>query len=193
MREVLTHRQVLLATGALTLIFAMLFSSLLSSQAVFGQIYGKGDSFPLWFGLMAAISASSSLINAMIVVRFGMRWVVKWALVGQALLTVVFLLVQLAVQDGAPPFALTFLWMTSVFFIAGLGIGNLNAIALEPMGHISGMAASLVSAVSTLASVLLAAPVGQAFDGTVLPLSLGTLGLGALALILVLAIREDVP
>ena len=61
--------------------------------------------------------------------------------------------------------------------MAGLVLGNLNAIALEPMGHIAGMAASVSGAVATVLAVMIAAPLGLAFDGTPLPLALGICGL----------------
>ena len=57
-------------------------------------------------------------------------------------------------------------WMFSIFFQAGLTMANLTALAMEPVGHIAGTAASLVSAIATIGSVLLAAGVGQFFDGT---------------------------
>lgn len=72
-----------------------------------------------------------------------------------------------------------FLWTTGVFFMAGLTFGNLNALALEPMGHIAGMAASVTAAISTVLAVVIAAPLGLAFDGTPLPLMIGTALLAA--------------
>jgi DHA1 family bicyclomycin/chloramphenicol resistance-like MFS transporter len=54
-------------------------------------------------------------------------------------------------------------------------LGNLNALAMEPMGHRAGMAASVVGSVSTVLAVAIAAPVGQLFDGTALPLTTGVL------------------
>ena len=190
-REVFSNRQVVLAIGVQTLIFGMLFSALMSSQAVFGQVYGKIETFPLWFGFMAAITASSSLLNAMVVVRFGMKRVVTLALLALGGLTALFLLGQVAFwQAGAPPFAVTFLWIAAVFYMAGLGIGNMNAIALEPMGHIAGMASSVVSAASTVASILIAAPVSQLFDGTMFPLTAGILGMSGVSFLLVLMLAE---
>ncbi len=64
--------------------------------------------------------------------------------------------------------------------MAGLTIGNLNAQGLEPVGHIAGMAASVIGAISTVLSVVLAAPVGLAFNGTALPLMLGVATFAAL-------------
>ena len=45
-------------------------------------------------------------------------------------------------------------------------LGNLTALAMEPLGHIAGTAASVTSAVATLGSILLASMAGQFFDGT---------------------------
>ena len=67
-----------------------------------------------------------------------------------------------------------FLWSTSIFFMLGFTLGNLNALAMEPMGHIAGMAASIAGSVSTVLAVLIAVPVGLAFDGTPLPLAVGS-------------------
>lgn len=190
-REVFGSRQVVLAIVVQTLMFGILFSALLSTQAVFGGIYSKTESFPLWFGLMAAISATSSLLNATVVVRFGMRSVIKWGLIVQSTVTLTFLSAQLTLWHGAaPPFAAAFLFMTSLFYLIGFGIGNLNAIALEPMGHMAGMASSVIAATSTVASIFLAAPVGQAFDGTMIPLTLAELVFCVTAFLLVLRIRE---
>jgi DHA1 family bicyclomycin/chloramphenicol resistance-like MFS transporter len=55
---------------------------------------------------------------------------------------------------------------------------------MEPMGHLAGMAASVLGSVGTVIAVLLAVPVGLAFDGTPLPLMAATAILAALALLL---------
>ena len=51
-------------------------------------------------------------------------------------------------------------------------MGNLNALALESMGHIAGMAASVTGSLSTVVAVVLAAPVGLSFNGTAEPLTI---------------------
>jgi DHA1 family bicyclomycin/chloramphenicol resistance-like MFS transporter len=53
-----------------------------------------------------------------------------------------------------------------VMFQGGLTVANLNAIAMEPMGHIAGTAASVIGAVSTVLGAALASPIGLMFDGT---------------------------
>jgi MFS transporter, DHA1 family, multidrug resistance protein len=189
--EVLGNRQVVLAIAIQSLIFGVLFSALLSSQQVFGEVFGRADSFPLWFGLIAAISSSANVLNAYIVVRLGMRMVVKWALVMLVCMTGLFLAAQLSgLLSKELMFPLFVIWMTSVFFMAGLGIGNMNAIAMEPLGHLAGLAASIISAVTTVASIVLAAPVGQAFNGTTQPLTFGVLTFALLALVLIRRLKD---
>lgn len=191
LKEVLTHRQVVLGMTVQTLVLAVLFATLMSTQAIFDQIFGFGDSFPLWFALIGIISAFAPALNAMIVMHLGMREVAKWALITQALVSVVFLTAVLNISPASVGmFAASFAWLSLIFFIAGLSIGNASAIALEPMGHISGLAASVVTALSTLISAVLAAPIAQAFDGTMQPLVLSVVVFSILALAAILAVRK---
>lgn len=175
-REIVSYKQVVLTITAQSLLYAMLFVALMTSQPIFEQVFGRGPSFPLWFGLCAAISASASLINAAIVIRLGMRTVVLRSLAVQILTSVVFLgVLVLSESYGNAVFAVFFVWMISVFFMAGLGIGNLNAIAMEPVGHMAGLAASIISASATVIGALAAVPVSLMFDGTPMPALLGSM------------------
>jgi DHA1 family bicyclomycin/chloramphenicol resistance-like MFS transporter len=85
-KEVFANRQVVLAIGAQTLIYAMLFTALMSSQQIFDQSFDQDANFPPWFGLWAAISATASMLNATIVVRIGMQMVLAWSLAIQVLI-----------------------------------------------------------------------------------------------------------
>jgi DHA1 family bicyclomycin/chloramphenicol resistance-like MFS transporter len=67
------------------------------------------------------------------------------------------------------------IWTTGVFFMAGMTLGNLNALAMEPMGHLAGLAASVTGSVSTIIAVVIAVPVGLMFEGTPNPLMWSTL------------------
>ena len=193
-REVFSNRQVMLAIAVQTLIFAALFAALMSSQQVFDRVFGKGDTFPLWFGGMAVLAAGSNLVNASIVMRLGMLPVVRQALIVQGGFTLLFLLGQVTgLLPGGAFFPVAFLWYTSIFYLAGFGIGNMNAIAMEPMGNLAGLAASIISALATIGAAVLASPIGQAFDGTILPLTLGVLGLVGLALALTFLLKDGEP
>ncbi|MDO8882155.1 MAG: multidrug effflux MFS transporter [Pseudotabrizicola sp.] len=178
LREVLGVRSIRLSVLAQTLGFAALFGTLSSTQQLFDQTYGRAESFPLYFALIALIAGTSSLLNASLVMRLGMRRLVLVSFATQALVSGAFVIAfALALWPAPDVFPVEFLayliWTIGVFFMVGMTIGNLNALALEPVGHIAGMAASVVGALSTVFSVLLAAPVGLAFNGTPLPLMIG--------------------
>ena len=182
MREVLSDRQVVLSTITMTLGFAQMFALLSTAQQLFGETYGQGDRFPLWFAAMALLAALGTLINSRLVMRVGMRMIARTAYLAQIFVSGAFLL---ALQSGLLPAALQFpvffLWAVGIFTMAGLTFGNLNALAMQRMGHIAGMTASVVAALSTLGSVLIAAPVGLAYDGTAMPVAVAALVCSALA------------
>ncbi|HMO08300.1 MAG TPA: MFS transporter [Paracoccaceae bacterium] len=185
LREVLGHASVRRAILVQALCFGALFGTLSSTQQIFDTTFGRGAEFPWWFALIALVAGSASLLNASLVVRLGMRRMVIVTLAVQAAVSAAMAGMMVA---GAWPPALAFpayvVWTTSVFFMAGLTLGNLNAIALEPMGHVAGMAASVTGALATVAGVALAAPLGLAFDGTPVPLALGIAVLTALGAVL---------
>lgn len=181
-REVLSDRQVMLCTLVLTLGFGQMFALLSSAQQLFADTYGRGDSFPAWFALMAILSGAGTLLNATFVMRFGMRRIAKWAYVMQTVVSSVMLV--LILTDALPAslrFPAFFFWAVSVFFMAGVTFGNLNALALQRMGHVAGMAASIIAALSTVAATLIAAPVGLLYDGTPVPVIAAALICSAVA------------
>ena len=65
----------------------------------------------------------------------------------------------------------------------GVLFGNLNALAMEPLGQFAGMGAAVVGALSTLISVLLGTLIGQSYNGTILPLVIGLAVLSGLSMI----------
>jgi len=185
-RELLTHPSVRLSIIVQSLAMAMLFSMLMLVQPIYDSVYGRGDSFPLWFGGIAVVASSASLINALLVVRYGMRRLVTIALGAQIFLSGAMYAFNLGALPDPYGFAAFVFFQTSLFFQAGLTLGNLNAIAMEPMGHIAGMAASVVGAISTVLAALIASPVGLMFDGTTKPLALAMLCMAAAGFALML-------
>ncbi|MFK7743939.1 MAG: multidrug effflux MFS transporter [Roseobacter sp.] len=183
-RQMFAHPVVRIAIAVQTLSLAILFSLLVLIQPIYQHVFDKLDTFPFWFGGIALASAFASFLNAMLVVRLGMRRLVTVALAMQIALSAAML--AFSGQISAEAFALFAVWQAFVFFQAGLTIGNLNAIAMEPMGHIAGMAASVTGAVSTVLSALIASPVGLLFDGTIRPLVGTILVLASLGFILML-------
>ena len=166
-KEVLSNQMIL--TSIITLVFAygILFIGIFLIQPVFEQVFNRAATFPYWFATIALLAASSSYVNARLVRKLGMRMLTSIAFRAQVCFSaLVFLVYWLGYFEGQFGFFCFLFWMFSIFFQAGLTMGNLTALAMEPVGHIAGTAASLVSAIATIGSVLLAAIVGQFFDGT---------------------------
>jgi MFS transporter, DHA1 family, multidrug resistance protein len=192
--EVVSNRMVLLYIAVLTLGFGQMFAFLSSIHQVYAEIFGRAETFPLWFALTGVLSAGGTVVNATLVMRLGMRRLAIAAFAAQTVIAGAILAVGLS---GLMPEALAFpvflFWSVSIFFMAGLVFGNLNALALQPMGHIAGTAASVVGALSTVLSVMIAAPIGLAFDGTLVPLAAGTFVCSSLAWWLMRKSREADP
>jgi len=190
-REVLSNRQVMLCTLVLTFGFGQMFALLSSAPQLFGETYGRAASFPQWFAVMALLSGPGTILNARYVMRYGMRRIARWAYAMQIVAsTLGLLLVGTGALHGDAAFYGFFLWAVSVFFMAGVTFGNLNALALQHMPHLAGMTASIVAALSSLGAVVIAAPVGLAFDGTARPIMLATLICSALAWVLMARLRD---
>ncbi|WP_146345409.1 multidrug effflux MFS transporter [Falsiphaeobacter marinintestinus] len=173
--EIARHPTVRLSIMVQTLAMGILFTMLTMVQPVYDVIFDKAESFPFIFGAVALVSGTSSLLNAKLVIRLGMRRIVSWSLASQIVLSALMLALEALPLSEPVHFACFVVWQTSVFFIAGTTMGNLNAMAMEPMGHIAGTAASVIGAVATVGAILIAAPVGLLFNGSLLPLGFGIL------------------
>ena len=189
-RELSVHRVALVATACQTLTTACLFALLSSIQGIFEQYFDRADSFPLWFTFIAVCAMSGSFVNSRVVVKLGMRRVLVATYVAQVSLTVLMLAGLASGMLGVLAFPAFLIWAVGIFAMMGLTMGNLNALAMEDLGHIAGFASSLITAISTVASVLLAVPVGQAFNGTPLPLLVGVLVFSSLSLTLIRQVRK---
>ncbi len=188
--EMLTHPTVKLSVLAQVFCYGTLFITISLVQPVFDVVFDRADTFPLWFGGLAVMAASASFLNATLVMRLGMRRLATVALAVQAVLSTVMSLAWLFGLSGDALFYAFLIWLTAVFFQIGLTLGNLNAIAMEPMGHIAGMAASVIGALSTVAGAAIAIPIGLLFNGTPLPLTIGAGACSAIALAVMLWMRR---
>ena len=183
-RAILRVRAALGYTLTMGFAFGAFLGYLGSSQQIFQVQYALGSRFPLYFGLLACAIGIASLVNARLVMRFGMRRLVRlalrviWGLSLPALAVAWYF-------AGHPPLALLMLYLLAVFFFFGILFGNLNALAMEPLGHIAGLGSAVIGSLSTLMSVVFGIFVADAYNQTVLPLLLGFALLGAAAQVVV--------
>ena len=159
-------------TITMGLIFGAFIGYLSSSQQIFQAQYALGNQFALYFGVLAASIGLASLVNTQLVMRFGMRRLSRTATIIIALLSAPFFLLAQHYQ-GHPPLAMLMAYLLCVFFFMGILFGNLNALAMEPLGRIAGLGAAVVGSISTLLSVVLGVIVAGAYDGTIIPLVAG--------------------
>jgi DHA1 family bicyclomycin/chloramphenicol resistance-like MFS transporter len=188
--EMFTHPTARLSILIQTLTFAMLYSILSSTQPIFDLTYGQGDNFHLWFGGIAVVASSSGFLNARLVIRLGMRAIIKAMYTAQIFMTLLLIAVLLAGTPDKIAFPVYVVWVLSNFFQAGLSIGNLNALGMEEMGHMAGLAASVLTSVATVGGVVIAVPIALMFDGTPLPAAIGSLVLASIALWLTTQIKR---
>lgn len=173
-QEVVSHPAALGYTFAIGFVFAGFVGYLVSSQQIYDLIYGRGEQFPYYFGALALVIGSASIINARYVMRHGMRKLSGWALYGIVVFSVVAILAELS-SPAPMSFALFILYCLLTFFCVGILFGNLNALAMEPLGHVAGTGAAVVGAGSTVISVVLGSFIGQLIGDDVLPMLLGFL------------------
>lgn len=183
--EIVRNRVALGYTITAGLVSGAFIGYLNSAQQIFQEQFALGELFPLIFAVIAFSLGLASFLNARLVMRFGMRLLARTALLVIALLAIVALTVVL-ISGVQPPLTLFMAYLMLSFFCVGILFGNLNALAMEPLGHIAGIGAAVVGSLSTFLSAFLGAIIGQSYNGTVLPL---VLGLGILAGLALLVVR----
>ncbi len=167
------------------LIFGIFIGYLGSVQELFDKVYGVGERFPLFFGSLALAIGGASLFNARFVMALGMRKLVLTALFAMAVTSNIFAIYLSATQNGAPPLWFFMLYMLVTFFCVGFLFGNLNAMAMEPLGHVAGIGSAMLGFVQTAISVVVGVGLGRYFHGSVTPLvmSFGTISLICIAIL----------
>jgi DHA1 family bicyclomycin/chloramphenicol resistance-like MFS transporter len=181
LREIAANRRACGYTMVTGLVSGAFIGYLISAQQIFQVQYGLGRRFPLYFAALALTFGGATLVNGWMVMRLGMRRLARgalWTVVGLSLL-----FGALALRwSGHPPLWSLMAYLLLAFFCVGILFGNMNALAMQTLGHIAGVGAAVVGSLSTLIALLLGTLIGQAYNGTILPLVAGFALLGAAAL-----------
>lgn len=189
--DVFKPRVVRISLMGLVASYAILFVTLMLVQQAFEQVFAMGDVFVYWFAGASLFVGLSSVLNSRLVMRFGMR---RLTIAAIRLLIVATVMIAAAqwtpFARGPVGFALFYLWLATIFTMIGLSIGNLTALAMEPLGHIAGTAASTLNAIATFGGVAYATCVGQFFNATLIPMIFGVLVAVSAAHISVAKLRQ---
>ncbi len=154
------------------IVYGSFLAYLMTSPQLFEDVFGITHDFPYYFGALAICIGSAAFVNARLVMRLGMRKLCTWALLAKAVWSGAFfiLVTTLAKSGMSIPLPAFMLWAGFSFFLLGILFGNVNAIAMEPVGHIAGVGSAVVGSVSGFVSLGIGTMIGQSYGGTVLPL-----------------------
>jgi len=166
-----------------TLCVALLFGSIIGyvgmMPQIFAAVFHRPGLMPSVFASCAASMGVASFLNSTVVERFGMR------IISQVGLLIFIVATGLHVLIAA--LRVETLWTFIVLQGATMGclgliMANFGAMAMESMGSVAGIAASLQGCVGTCGGAVVAALIGQQFNGSTLPLALGALLCGLISL-----------
>jgi DHA1 family bicyclomycin/chloramphenicol resistance-like MFS transporter len=135
------------------------------------------------FALCAITMGFAAYLNSRFVESLGMRAISHTALLCFIGIT--------AAHTGFAALGLEQMWTfvafqgaTMAFF--SLAVSNFGAMAMEPIGAVAGIGASLQGFVSTFGGAMVGAAIGRWFNGTTVPLAAGALCCGVFSLVFVL-------
>jgi MFS transporter, DHA1 family, multidrug resistance protein len=183
-REVVTHRQTMTLTMAMTFLFAIMTTYLSGSEIILEDVYGYGSWFPLFFAGVAVLLAINSLNNARMVQRVGITRLVRRASIIGVVSSAGLLLVSLT-NGGVPNFwVFTAILCIVIPTVQGLS-PNCNTAAMTPLPHVAGTASAIIATITSAGGAILGGIASGAFDGTVRPFALYVFGYLAAATVLI--------
>ncbi len=173
-------------TLAATALMGSLYGYLNSIQQIMADVFHRPNLLALIFAVTSVTMMAANLMNSRIVMRLGTRFISHSALTGLVLVSIVHLA---AIGMGWETLTSFAIFQALTLGCFGLATSNFSAMAMENMGHIAGTASSVQGFLSVTLGAVLGALIGQAFDGSTVPLVGGFLSAGVVALALV-AITE---
>lgn len=189
-REVVSNRQTRAFTVAMTFLFGVMTTYLAGSEIVVGEVFGYGEWFPVFFGVIAVLLAISSLNNARLVQRIGLtRLVRRMSQVG--VLTAWILVAVSLSAGGRPNFWLFTIALAGVIPVAQGLVPNCNTAAMQPLPHVAGTASAVIGTITTAGGALLGGLATSSFDGTVRPFALAIAIFTSIASALILLVATE--
>ena len=164
-------------------IFGAMFGYVNSSEQLLAEHFGAGRMFPLLFGAVAIMLMAGNFLNSRIVTRFGARRVSHGALLAFLALSLVQVL-----QARNPHETLWQFMPVMALNVCMMGFigANFASIAMHPFAAIAGAASSVQAFLRMVVGASAGIAIGQAYNGTALPLAMSFLISCLLALALVL-------
>jgi DHA1 family bicyclomycin/chloramphenicol resistance-like MFS transporter len=185
---VVRNRQTMAFCVASTFLFGIMTSYVGSTQVIVEEVFGEEDLFPVIFGVLAIGLAFGSLLAARLVTRIGLARLVRLGALYAAASAAVLATIAIA-TDGQPPLWLFVLASGLMLPSVTALVPNTNTAAMAPLGHVAGMAAAIIGTISTIGGALLGSVIDSAYDGSVLPFTVGAFSFAVAACAAVLFAR----
>ncbi len=188
--KILKTRRTLGNAIALMLMSAAFLPYLASSERMYGEIYGRANTFVLFFAASAITMAGFTMTSAWVVRRVGSRRTTAGAIILLLLVGTVNLAVTV-ISDGVPAFVFFFVATTLLISLNTALTPLLTSSALDEVGFAAGTAASTIGVISLVGGALLSPLVDTAIATTVTPFAIGFFVFGLIAALAVAWANKD--
>lgn len=182
-KKIVRHKKVMSYMVVTGITFGAMLVYLSTSQAIFSDLYGIVEDFPLYFAMLAGGIGIAAIINSKIVMRYGMHTVSIWALLGMTASSAFVTLFAL-LNHGVPPFGVFMAGFFVILFCMGFIFGNINAMAMEWLGGMAGLGNSVIGSLSSLLAVIVAVVAGRFYTDNIYPVSLAYMSVAIISLFL---------
>jgi len=187
--EVIRYKTTMAYTIISGLIVGSFFAYLNASQQIFQLQYDLEDAFPLIFAGLSIAIGSAIFLNGTLVLKYGMEKIISISLLAYFMISLVYVILF---NSGANPSLLILLIFFSFqFFAIGFLFGNLRALAMQPVGHIAGIASAITGFISTLLAVVISIFIGRFVVTSVLPVFIGFLICSALSIGILIYVKRS--
>jgi DHA1 family bicyclomycin/chloramphenicol resistance-like MFS transporter len=178
-RLVLGTRASIFYTLAMMVMFGTIMAYVGMVAQIFSEVFHRPALMPSMFALCAIFMGMAAYLNSRIVERLGMRLISHTALLMFIAVTGLHVLIAALGLEQIWTFVVLQALTMACF---SLSVSNFGAMAMEPMGSIAGIAASLQGFISTFSGALVGILIGEQFNGTTVPLAAGALCCGIVSL-----------
>jgi DHA1 family bicyclomycin/chloramphenicol resistance-like MFS transporter len=184
---VLGNRTSLCYTLAMTVMFGSILAYVGMVQQIFEDVFHRPSLMPAIFALCASSMGVTAFLNSRIVERVGMRIISHLGLLAFITITGAHVLIAALGFESMGSFVAL---QAATMACIGLTASNFGAMAMEPVGAVAGVGASLQGFVSTFGGAMVGALIGRRFNGSTLPLATGAFACGLASLLFVLLAEQ---
>jgi DHA1 family bicyclomycin/chloramphenicol resistance-like MFS transporter len=184
---VLGNRTSLCYTLAVTVMFGSILAYVGMVQQIFEYAFHRPGLMPTMFALCASSMGVTAFLNSRIVERVGMRIISHLGLLVFITITGAHVLIAALGLERLWTFVIL---QSATLACVGLTAANFGAMAMEPVGSVAGIGASLQGFISTFGGAVVGALIGRGFNGSTLPLAIGVFLCGLSSLLFVLLAEQ---